>query len=96
LTITNPITCFLLNSTRISNELGAGSPKAAYLAVKVTMFLAFLVGLLEFSVLMSLRKVWGRAFTNVHEVLTYMTSMMPILASFAFIDSIQTAFQGIE
>jgi len=60
------------------------------------MFLAFLVGLLEFSVLMSLRKVWGRAFTNVHEVLTYMTSMMPILASFAFIDSIQTAFQGIE
>ncbi|CAJ1952044.1 unnamed protein product [Sphenostylis stenocarpa] len=82
-------------STRISNELGAGSSKAAYLAVKVTMFLAFLVGLLEFSLLMSLWKVWGRAFTNVHEVLTYVISMMPIVASSVFIDSIQTAFQGV-
>jgi len=76
--------------------LGAGSPKAAYLAVKVTMFMAFLVGILEFSVLMSLWKVWGRAFTNVHEVLIHVASMMPIVATSAFIDSIQTAFQGIE
>ncbi|XP_027923249.1 protein DETOXIFICATION 16-like [Vigna unguiculata] len=82
-------------STRISNELGAGKPKAAYLAVKVTMFLALLVGLVEFSVLMSLWKVWGRVFTNVHEVLTYVISMMPIVASAAFVDSIQTAFQGV-
>jgi len=96
LTITSPITCFLLNSTRISNELGAGSSKAAYLALKVTMFLAFLVGLSEFSVLMSLWKVWGRAFTNVHEVLTHVISMMPILATSVFINSFQTAFQGIE
>lgn len=82
-------------STRTSNELGAGSPKGAYLAVKVTMFLAFLVGLLEFTFLMSVWKVWGRAFTDVHDVVAYITSMMPILASFTFINSIQTAFQGI-
>ncbi|KAK8470460.1 hypothetical protein PHAVU_004G152201 [Phaseolus vulgaris] len=82
-------------STRISNELGAGSSKAAYLALKVTMFLAFLVGLSEFSVLMSLWKVWGRAFTNVHEVLTHVISMMPILATSVFINSFQTAFQGV-
>jgi len=60
------------------------------------MSLAFLLGLLEFAVLMLLWKVWGRAFTNVHEVLTYVTSMMPIVAISAFVDSIQTAFQGIE
>jgi len=60
------------------------------------MFLALLVGLVEFSVLMSLWKVWGRVFTNVHEVLTYVISMMPIVASAAFVDSIQTAFQGIQ
>ncbi|KAL2321141.1 hypothetical protein Fmac_030110 [Flemingia macrophylla] len=82
-------------STRISNELGAGKPTTAYLAVKVTMFLAFTVGLVEFAALMLLWKVWGRAFTNVHEVLVYVTSMMPILASSAFIDSLQTAFQGV-
>ena len=94
MTITSLTTCYLLNSTRISNELGAGKPKAAYLAVKVTMFLNFLVGLVEFSVLMSLRKVWGRAFTNVHEVLTHLIPMMPILASVKFLDSILTGFQG--
>ncbi|WVZ13462.1 hypothetical protein V8G54_011028 [Vigna mungo] len=44
---------------------------------------------------MSLLKVWGRVFTNVHEVLTHVTSMMPIVASAAFVDSIQTAFQGV-
>ena len=60
------------------------------------MFMAFLVGFLEFSVLMSLWKVWGRAFTNVHEVLTHVISMMPIVAASVSIDSIQTAFQGIE
>jgi len=60
------------------------------------MFLTFLVGLVEFSVLMSLWKVWGRAFTNVHEVLTYLISMMPIVASSTIVDSIQTGFQGIQ
>ena len=95
LTLTNLITCFHLNSTRISNELGAGSPKAAYLAVKVTMFLASAVGILEFASLMLLWRVWGHVFTNVHEVVKYVTSMMPLVASSTFIDSIQTAFQGI-
>ncbi|KAH1043539.1 hypothetical protein AAZX31_09G161800 [Glycine max] len=82
-------------STRISNELGAGSPKAAYLAVKVTMFLASAVGILEFASLMLLWRVWGHVFTNVHEVVKYVTSMMPLVASSTFIDSIQTAFQGV-
>ncbi|KAG5007547.1 hypothetical protein JHK82_025467 [Glycine max] len=81
--------------TRISNELGAGSPKAAYLAVKVTMFLASAVGILEFASLMLLWRVWGHVFTNVHEVVKYVTSMMPLVASSTFIDSIQTAFQGV-
>ncbi|RDX57711.1 Protein DETOXIFICATION 16, partial [Mucuna pruriens] len=83
-------------STRISNELGADRPKAAYLAVKVSMFLASTVGLIEFAGLMLVRNVWGRAFTNVHEVVTYVAALIPIVATSAFIDSIQTAFQGIQ
>ncbi|KAK7291390.1 hypothetical protein RIF29_06491 [Crotalaria pallida] len=82
-------------STRISNELGAGNPKAAYIAVKVSLFIAFIMGILEFSLLMLIRNIWGRAFTNVHEVLAHVVSLMPILASSTFVDSIQTTFQGI-
>jgi hypothetical protein len=35
------------NSTRISNELGAGCPNGAYLAAKVTLFIAFTCGVLH-------------------------------------------------
>ncbi|KAJ1392028.1 Multi antimicrobial extrusion protein [Sesbania bispinosa] len=82
-------------STRISNALGAGRPKAAYLAVKVTLFMAFIVGAIEFTLLILTRNIWGRIFTNVPEVISYAASMTPVVASSAFVDSIQTAFSGI-
>ncbi|XP_027357361.1 protein DETOXIFICATION 16-like [Abrus precatorius] len=82
-------------STRISNELGAGRPKDAYLAVKVTLLVSLIVGALEFTLLMLTRNIWGRIFTNVPEVFHYMASMTPILASSVFVDSIQTACSGI-
>ncbi|KAF7819941.1 protein DETOXIFICATION 16-like [Senna tora] len=82
-------------STRTSNELGAGSPEAAYLAVKVTLFMALTAGISEFSLLMLIRNIWGGAFTNVHEVVTYVASMIPIVATIAFVDSIQTVLSGV-
>ncbi|XP_027925204.1 protein DETOXIFICATION 16-like isoform X2 [Vigna unguiculata] len=82
-------------STRISNELGAGCPKSAFLAVKVTLLVSFIIGALEFTLLILTRNFWGRIFSNVPEVVTYVESMTPILASCVFVDSIQTAFSGI-
>uniref|UniRef100_A0A0R0J8F9 Protein DETOXIFICATION n=1 Tax=Glycine max TaxID=3847 RepID=A0A0R0J8F9_SOYBN len=81
-------------STRISNELGAGCPKAAYLAVKVTLLMSFVVGALGFILLMVTRNIWGHIFTNIPEVIRYVASMTPILASSVFVDSIQTALSG--
>jgi len=85
---------FSCNSTRISNELGAGCPNVAYLAVIVTLFMAFICGVLEFAFIMSLWKVWGKAFSHVHEVVTYVNSMTPVVAISAFVDSFQTPLQG--
>ncbi|XP_028805407.1 protein DETOXIFICATION 16-like [Neltuma alba] len=82
-------------STRISNELGAGSPKAAQLALKVTLSVALTMGVFEFSLLMLIKNIWGRAFTNVPEVVRYVASMLPIVASFVFMDSIQTVLSGV-
>ncbi|KAK2367702.1 protein DETOXIFICATION [Trifolium repens] len=90
-----PFGVSVAGSTRISNELGAGCPNGAYLAAKVTLFIAFTCGVLEFAFIMSAWKVWGKAFSNVHEVVTYVTSMTPILATSAFIDSFQTTLQGV-
>ncbi|KEH26966.1 MATE efflux family protein [Medicago truncatula] len=90
-----PFGVSVAGSTRISNELGAGCPNAAYLAVIVTLFMAFTCGILEFSFIMSAWKLWGKAFSNVHEVVTYVTSMIPIVATSAFVDSFQTPLQGV-
>lgn len=87
---------FPFNSTRISNELGAGSPKNAHLAVKVLLLMAFTAGIIESAFFMAVWKVWPRAFTNVHEVATYLTSLTPIVATSVFVDSIQTALQGTK
>lgn len=56
------------------------------------MGLAF--GALEFAFLMSVWKVWGKAFSNVRDVVSYVSSMTLIVAVSIFIDSFQTAFQG--
>ncbi|CAJ1952042.1 unnamed protein product [Sphenostylis stenocarpa] len=82
-------------AARISNELGAGCPRAAYLAVKVTLLISLMVGVLGFTLLILTRNIWGHIFTNVPEVVHYVASMTPILAIFVFVDSIQTALSGI-
>ncbi|KAI4350979.1 hypothetical protein L6164_005379 [Bauhinia variegata] len=81
-------------STRVSDEVGAGRPKAAYLAVKVIFLMALTVGILG-SMLLLIRNIWGHAFTNVTEVVSYVASLMPVLASMAFLDAIQTAMSGV-
>jgi MATE family multidrug resistance protein len=74
--------------------LGAGRPNAAYLAVLVTLFMGFTCGVLEFAFIMSIWKVWVRAFSNVHEVVSYVTSLTPILAIAACLDAFQSTLQG--
>ncbi|WJX25603.1 hypothetical protein P8452_14629 [Trifolium repens] len=46
----------LIKSRRISNELGARRPNDAYLAVFDTLFMGLTCGVLEFSLMMSIRK----------------------------------------
>ncbi|KAK1356803.1 MATE efflux family protein 9 [Heracleum sosnowskyi] len=57
-------------STRVSNELGASHPQTARL---VRIF----VGV----VLLLIRHIWGYAYNNEVEVVQYVATMMPILAT---------------
>ncbi|KAG6532730.1 hypothetical protein ZIOFF_006580 [Zingiber officinale] len=82
-------------STRVSNELGAGRPRDAKLAVKVVVFLAITEGLLVGSAMILVRNIWGYAYTNVDEVVKYATIMMPILASSNMLDGIQCVLSGV-
>ncbi|XP_024023313.1 protein DETOXIFICATION 16 [Morus notabilis] len=81
-------------STRVSNELGAGRPEAARLAVCIVVAMAITEGLLVGLVLVLIRKIWGYAYSNEVEVVNYLAEMMPILAVANFLDGLQGVLSG--
>nr|CAB3470481.1 unnamed protein product [Digitaria exilis] len=82
-------------STRVSNELGAGRPQAARLAVRVVVFLAVSEGLVVGLILVCIRYIWGHAYSNVEEVVTYVAKMMMVIAVSNFFDGIQCVLSGV-
>ncbi|CAA0813463.1 MATE efflux family protein [Striga hermonthica] len=82
-------------STRVSNELGAGHSRAARLAVHVVLLIAISEGILVGLVLILIRNIWGYAYSNEVKVVTYVATMMPILALSNFMDGLQSVLSGI-
>ncbi|XP_027917735.1 protein DETOXIFICATION 16-like isoform X1 [Vigna unguiculata] len=82
-------------SIRVSNELGGGNPKAASVAVRVVLSMAFIEGMVLVSAMILLRNVWGHVYSNDKEVIRYVSFMMPTLAISSFLDGIQSALSGI-
>ncbi|KNA08148.1 hypothetical protein SOVF_165200 isoform B, partial [Spinacia oleracea] len=81
-------------STRVSNELGAGRPEAARAAISVVMFLVISEGILIGTILILIRNIWGYAYSNEEEVVSYVAVMMPILAAVNLLDGLQSVLSG--
>jgi MATE family multidrug resistance protein len=81
-------------STRVSNELGAGRPRAALLAARVVILLAFLVGTSEGLLLILVRHLWGHAYSKDQEVVASVAKMMLILAPSVLFDGLQYVLSG--
>ncbi|XP_010279420.1 PREDICTED: protein DETOXIFICATION 16-like isoform X2 [Nelumbo nucifera] len=81
-------------STRVSNELGAGRPRGARLAIYVVSAIALTEGLIIATATISVRGVWGRLYSNEEEVISYVANMMPLLALSDFLDGIQCVLSG--
>jgi Na+-driven multidrug efflux pump len=90
------LSVFLLYSTRVSNELGAGHPETARLAVCVVFVTAITEGILVGSVLILIRNIWGYAYSNEVEVIRYVAIMLPILAVSNFLDGLQCVLSGFS
>ncbi|XP_019457733.1 PREDICTED: protein DETOXIFICATION 16-like isoform X2 [Lupinus angustifolius] len=82
-------------STRISNELGAGHPKVARLAVVVVLGLTLILAVSVGTVMILIRNVWGYAYSNEVEVVKYVAIMMPILAISSFLEALQSVLSGV-
>uniref|UniRef100_J3MEB7 Protein DETOXIFICATION n=1 Tax=Oryza brachyantha TaxID=4533 RepID=J3MEB7_ORYBR len=82
-------------STRVSNELGAGRPRAALLAVRVVVFMAVSEGLVVGLVLVCVRYVWGHAYSDEEDVVRYVAKMMLVIAVSNFFDGLQCVLSGV-
>ncbi|XP_037411242.1 protein DETOXIFICATION 16-like isoform X1 [Triticum dicoccoides] len=82
-------------STRVSNELGAGRPRAARLAVHVVMFLAISEGTVMAAVVVRVRYIWGHAYSSEEEVVSYVARMLLVILVVNFFDGIQCVLSGV-
>ncbi|KAG5243661.1 protein DETOXIFICATION [Salix suchowensis] len=81
-------------STRVSNELGAGKPQAARLAVCVATFLVVTEGISVASLMIFGRNVWGSFYTTEKTVVKYVGELLVFVAVSHFFDGIQSVFSG--
>ncbi|WJX82598.1 hypothetical protein P8452_65337 [Trifolium repens] len=82
-------------STRVSNELGAGNPRAAKGAVRVVVVIGIAEAVIVSALFLCLRNVLGNAYSNDKEVVDYVTDMVPLLCVSVSADSIICALSGI-
>ncbi|KAI5428131.1 protein DETOXIFICATION 3 [Lathyrus oleraceus] len=82
-------------STRVSNELGAGNPKAVRFSVCTATFLAIAEALTVTAILLGCRNILGYAYTNDGMVVHYVAVMTPLLCASIFTDSLQAVLSGV-
>ncbi|XVF84476.1 hypothetical protein PTKIN_Ptkin17bG0039900 [Pterospermum kingtungense] len=82
-------------STRVSNELGAGNPRSACVAVFTALSIAVIESITVSATLFSCRHVFGYVFSNEKEVVDYVANMAPLLSVSVILDSLQVVLSGI-
>lgn len=68
----------------------------AKLAVYVIVSLAVAEGIVVVTVLLSIRKILGHAFSSDPKIISYAASMIPIVACGNFLDGLQCVLSGLE
>ncbi|KAF8035527.1 hypothetical protein BT93_C1528 [Corymbia citriodora subsp. variegata] len=81
--------------TRVSNELGAGRPRVARLAIYVSLMVVAMEGLLAATLMIFCRRAWGYLYSTEEEVVNYVGDMLVLVATSHFIDGIQSVLSGI-
>ncbi|KAL5574397.1 hypothetical protein UlMin_023994 [Ulmus minor] len=82
-------------SVRVSNELGAGHPKAASFSVVVVTIISFIISVIAAIVVLILRDVISYAFTEGETVAAAVSDLCPILAFTLLINGIQPVLSGV-
>ncbi|XP_022734319.1 protein DETOXIFICATION 14-like [Durio zibethinus] len=82
-------------STRVANELGAGNPEAAKLAVWITIVISTVEGVFVSTILFFCRYILGYAFSSEKEVVNNVADMVPIMCLQILVDCLQAVLSGV-
>ncbi|KAG4191169.1 hypothetical protein ERO13_A07G074900v2, partial [Gossypium hirsutum] len=82
-------------STRVSNELGAGNPHSARVAVNVVMILGIFEAMIVSITLFSCRYAFGYLYSNEQEVIDYVGEMIPLISLSVIVDSLLAVISGV-
>ncbi|CAN4112320.1 unnamed protein product [Withania somnifera] len=82
-------------SVRVSNELGAGRPKAAKFSVVVAVITSTLVGLVFTVAVIATKNYYPRLFSDKPEVIHETSKLAYFLAATIFVMSIQPILHGV-
>ncbi|XP_022719802.1 protein DETOXIFICATION 14-like [Durio zibethinus] len=82
-------------STRVANELGAGNPQAAKLAVWMVMVIAVVEAVIVSTTLFFCRHILGYAFSSENEVVNNVADMVPIMCISVVLDGLQAVLSGV-
>ncbi|XAR51195.1 hypothetical protein NMG60_11005752 [Bertholletia excelsa] len=89
-----PLGLSAATSIRVSNELGAGRPKSARLAVCIALCLVTADSILMAAILILGRKFWGYCYSREEKIVRYVAQMLVLLAGSHIFDGIQSVLSG--
>ena len=90
-----PFPISIAASTRIANLIGATLPEAAKVSSKVAVVMCAGVGVLNMTLLSTLRWQVPWAFTGDYEVAATVASVLPVCAAFQWFDALAASCNGI-
>ncbi|KIW01827.1 uncharacterized protein PV09_06679 [Verruconis gallopava] len=95
LTFQIPFPISIAASTRIANLIGATLSEPAKMAAKVAVVVAVFVGILNVTLLSSLRSYIPLLFTNDKDVQKLVADILPLCAAFQLFDALAACCNGI-
>lgn len=95
LTFQIPFPLSIAGSTRVANLIGATLVDAAKVSTRVTFSAAIVVGILNVTLLSSLKDYIPRLFTSDPEVVKIVSEILPLCAAFQLFDALAACCNGI-
>lgn len=88
------ICCFAVISVRVSNELGAGRPRATMYAVIVVIATSLAIGLLSMAGILALRDYFPVIFTSDKDLQRAVSNIAGLLGVTMVLNSVQPVISG--